>query len=113
MITREKLEQQQIWLYVAALIMGGFLGLVSPTFGSSLHITISPTLAVPFYGMFAQIPFLQLRESMSNKRFIGALLLANFVIVSIVVWLLTRWFPQSPPILVRVYLVLLSPALTM
>ncbi|MDF9839631.1 MULTISPECIES: arsenic resistance protein [Paenibacillus] len=111
MITREKLEHQQIWLYVIALIIGGVLGLVSPKVGSSLHITISPILAILLYGMFAQIPFLQLRESFSNRRFIGALLASNFVIAPIVVWLLTQIFPQSSPILVGVYLVLLTPCI--
>ncbi len=61
--------------------------------------------------MFAQIPFLQLRESLSNGRFIGALLITNFIIVPIVVWLLTQLFPQTPPVLVGVYLVLLTPCI--
>lgn len=111
MISREKLEQQQIWLYVVALIIGGVFGLVSPSLGSSLHITISPILAILLYGMFAQIPFLQLKESISHKRFMGALLITNFVIVPIVVRLLTLIFPQSPSIMVGVYLVLLTPCI--
>ncbi|NUU60407.1 arsenic resistance protein [Paenibacillus agri] len=111
MLTRERLEHQQIWLYVIVLIIGGVIGLTSPQTGSLLHFTISPILAILLYSMFAQIPFLQLRDSLSNGRFIGALLVANFVIVPIVVWILTQIFPQSPPILVGVYLVLLTPCI--
>ncbi|HEY2494898.1 MAG TPA: arsenic resistance protein [Paenibacillus sp.] len=111
MITREKLENQQIWLYVVALIIGVIVGIASPEKGSLLGITISPILAVLLYGMFAQIPFLNLRESLGNTRFIAALLLANFVVIPIVVWVLTQLFPQSPPVLVGVYLVLLTPCI--
>ncbi|MFF2015357.1 arsenic resistance protein [Paenibacillus sp. NPDC058177] len=111
MLTRERIEHQQIWLYVIVLIIGGVIGLTSPQTGSLLHFTISPILAILLYSMFAQIPFLQLRESLSNGRFIGALLVANFVIVPIVVWILTQIFPQSPPILVGIYLVLLTPCI--
>ncbi|MFF2911481.1 arsenic resistance protein [Paenibacillus sp. NPDC057934] len=111
MLTRERLEHQQIWLYVIALMIGGVIGLTSPHAGSLLHFTISPILAILLYSMFAQIPFLQLRDSLSNGRFIGALLVTNFAIVPIVVWILTQIFPQSPPILVGIYLVLLTPCI--
>ena len=111
MITREQLENKQIWLYVASLFIGAMIGLASPTTGSSLHFTISPILAILLFGMFAQIPFLHLRESLSNRKFIGALLLTNFIIVPVIVWLLTQLFPQSPPVLVGVYLVLLTPCI--
>lgn len=111
MISREKLENQQIGLYAAALLLGGMIGLLSPGTGSALHAAVSPILAVLLYSMFVQIPFLQLREAVSNGRFIGALLITNFIIVPIVVWLLTQLFPQSPPVLVGVYLVLLTPCI--
>ncbi|WP_445322374.1 arsenic resistance protein [Paenibacillus sp. IHBB 10380] len=93
------------------MIIGVIVGLVNPEAGSSLHITISPLIAILLYGMFAQIPFLQIRESISNARFIGALLVSNFIIVPLLVWILTQLFPQSPPILVGVYLVLLTPCI--
>ncbi|OAB26560.1 arsenic resistance protein [Paenibacillus macquariensis subsp. defensor] len=111
MITREQLENKQIWLYVVSLVIGASVGLISPTLSSFLFFTISPVLAILLYSMFAQIPFLHLRESLSNERFIGALLVTNFIIVPIVVWLLTQLFPQSPPVLVGVYLVLLTPCI--
>lgn len=61
--------------------------------------------------MFAQIPFLHLRESLSNKKFMSALLLTNFILVPIVVWSLIQLFPQTTPVLVGVYLVLLTPCI--
>ena len=55
--------------------------------------------------------FLQLKQSLSNLRFIGAVLTANFVVVPVIVSLLTWIFPQSPAVLIGVYLVLLTPCI--
>ncbi|MCM3004122.1 arsenic resistance protein [Priestia koreensis] len=112
MITsRERLENNQIWVYGVALIIGAIMGLSSKPFGESLHWTISPLIAILMYGMFAQIPFLKLREAMSNVKFIAALLIGNFLLVPIIVWVLTSIFSQTPPVLVGVCLVLLTPCI--
>ena len=108
---RERLEENQIWLYAVALAVGMGLGLWNSSFGASLEYLISPVLALLLYSMFAQIPFLQLREAFANKRFTAALLLVNFIIVPIVVWLLSLLLPEHPPLLLGVYLVLLTPCI--
>ncbi|WP_440119659.1 arsenic resistance protein [Paenibacillus sp. QZ-Y1] len=105
------MEKQQTWFYVAALFLGLAIGLGNSDWGTALHDTVSPVLAILLYSMFAQIPFLQLKESGSNLRFMGALLVANFIVVPVVVWLLTLLFPQSPAVLIGVYLVLLTPCI--
>lgn len=109
-ITRETLENQQIWIYGGSLIFGGILG-INTGIGTNLEWMISPLIAILMYGMFAQIPFLKLREAIANFKFISALLIGNFIAVPIVVWILTAIFPQSPPILLGVYLVLLTPCI--
>lgn len=108
---REQLEENQIGLYTAALAVGMGLGLWHPNFGASLEYLISPVLALLLYSMFAQIPFLQLREAFANKRFTAALLMINFIIVPIVVWFLSLLLPERPPLLLGVYLVLLTPCI--
>ncbi len=111
MITREGLENQQIWIYGIALIIGGCIGSAFESIGAGLQWMISPLIAILLYGMFTQIPFLRLREAVSNVKFMLALLVGNFVIVPIVVWGLTPIFPQSPPLLLGICLVLLSPCI--
>ena len=64
------------------------MGLLSPGAGSSLDAAISPLIAILMYGMFTQIPFLKLREALSNLRFMMALLIANFIAVPVIVWVL-------------------------
>ena len=108
---REQLEENQIGLYVVALAVGMGLGLWHPSFGANLEYLISPVLAVLLYGMFTQIPFLQLRAAFANKRFTAALLMINFIIVPIVVWFLSLLLPEHPPLLLGVYLVLLTPCI--
>ncbi|ANA39511.1 arsenic resistance protein [Geobacter anodireducens] len=110
-MSRERLEENQIWLYAAALAVGAGLGLWRPAFGARLESAITPVLAVLLYGMFAQIPFLHLREAFANRRFTAALLTVNFIVVPVLVWLLSRLLPQSPPLLLGVYLVLLTPCI--
>lgn len=110
-MSREQLEENQVWLYAVALAVGAGLGLWQPSFTASLEPLISPVLAVLLYGMFVQIPFLHLREAFANRRFTAALLTVNFVVVPILAWLLARLLPQHPPLLLGVYLVLLTPCI--
>ncbi|MBP2078388.1 arsenic resistance protein [Oceanobacillus polygoni] len=108
---REQLEKQQVWIFGLSIVLGGMLGITYEDAGSSLGWIISPLIAILMYGMFAQIPFLKLREAISNFRFLMALLIGNFIAVPIVVWVLTAFFPQPSPILLGVYLVLLTPCI--
>ncbi|MCM3135201.1 arsenic resistance protein [Paenibacillus polysaccharolyticus] len=111
MLTRETMERQQTWFYVMALFAGAWIGLAAPAWGNLLHDAVSPVLAVLLYSMFVQIPFMEIRASWSNLHFMAALLIANFIAVPIVVWLLTLVFPQSLGVLMGVYLVLLTPCI--
>ncbi|MEW4368904.1 arsenic resistance protein [Paenibacillus kandeliae] len=111
MITREKLEQQQIGIYIIILIIAIGLGLLYPNAMAVLEHSalLSSVIAVLMYGMFTQIPFGSMRESLRDRRFMIAILLANYIAVPIVVWCLSWLLPQQSPILLGVYLVLLTP----
>ncbi|MFD2330886.1 arsenic resistance protein [Cohnella sp. GCM10020058] len=113
MMTREKLEHNQVWLYVATLILAACLGLAAPDLMTGLdhHILISIVIAVLMFGMFTQIPFTSIKESLGNRRFILAILTANYIAVPIVVWALSLFLPQQSPVLLGVYLVLLAPCI--
>lgn len=111
MISREQLENNQVWLYVIVLIIAAATGLLFPDLGGQLDVTISVVIAVLMYSMFAQIPFTSLKKSFANRRFIGALLTVNYIAVPIVVWLLSKLLPDYPPLLLGVYLVLLTPCI--
>jgi len=105
------LEQNQIRIYALVIIAGATLGLFIPGAGQSIEILIEPALAMLLYGMFVQIPFFQLRGALRNSRFMVALIVLNFVLVPILVWLLTRFLPDQTPLLLGVCLVLLTPCI--
>lgn len=96
MMSREKLENNQVFLYVIVLLIAASVGLLAPRIGMQLDVTISFVIAILMYSMFSQIPFTSLKESFSNRRFIWALLTVNYMAVPIVVWLLARLLPEHP-----------------
>ena len=110
-MTRDTLEQQQIPIYFVAVLLAAVFGLLAPQLGHGLGGLVTPAIAVLMYAMFLQIPFLDLRQGLSNRRFLSALLLANFILVPLLVWALTRGLVERPALLVGALLVLLTPCI--
>lgn len=108
---REQLETNQIPIYFVAVIVAALGGLLAPNASEALGSTVTPTIAVLMYAMFLQIPFLDLRKGLANKRFMTALLTANFVATPLLVWALTMGLADHPAILVGALLVLLTPCI--
>lgn len=110
-MTRDQLETRQVPIYFAAVIAAAAFGLLAPSAASHLQALVTPAIAVLMYAMFLQIPFLDLRQGVANRRFMAALLLANFVLVPLLVWTLTRGLVEHPAILIGALLVLLTPCI--
>ncbi len=107
----KSLEENQVKIYALAIIGGAALGLFNPDAGSSIEFLIEPALAVLLYGMFVQIPFFQLRSALRRSRFMSALIVLNFVLVPVIVLLLSKLVPDQIPLLLGIYLVLLTPCI--
>ncbi|MGY2275713.1 MULTISPECIES: arsenic resistance protein [Pseudomonas] len=110
-MTRDTLERNQIPLYFVVVLLAAGFGLFVPLFAHGFSTLITPTIAVLMYAMFLQIPFLDLRQSLNNKRFLSALLLANFILIPLLVWALTQGLAGRPALLVGALLVLLTPCI--
>ncbi|MNP05517.1 Sodium Bile acid symporter family protein [compost metagenome] len=110
-MTREQLETQQIPIYFTAVLAAVAFGLLASDTARHLQALVTPAIAVLMYAMFLQIPFLDLRQSLGNRRFMAALLLANFILVPVLVWALTRGLVEHPAILIGALLVLLTPCI--
>jgi arsenite transporter len=108
-LTRLQLERGQILVYLAAIALGAALGWNLPVAAPVLEKVLWPVLAALLYVTFAQVPLLEVRGLMGHGRFVVALLAVNFVVVPPLVWLLARFLPPDPVILLGVYLVLLAP----
>ncbi|QOY71951.1 arsenic resistance protein [Pseudomonas sp. OST1909] len=110
-MTRDALEHNQIPFYFVAILLAVACGMFAPLVAHGLSVLITPAIAVLMYAMFLQIPFLDLRQGLGNIRFVSALLLANFVLVPLLVWALTRGLLGHPALLVGALLVLLTPCI--
>jgi ACR3 family arsenite efflux pump ArsB len=110
-MTRDTLEQNQIPIYFASVLLAAIVGLMAPSMAQGLGTLVTPAIAVLMYAMFLQIPFLDLRQGLGNKRFMAALLLANFILIPLLVWALTRGLADHPAILIGALLVLLTPCI--
>lgn len=112
---KEQLEENQIWIYAIVLLLGIGIGLWNPSLkflDTNLESLISPVLGLLLYSMFVQIPFFNLYQTFTNKQiFSVALLVINFLVVPVVVWLLSLFLPDHPPLLLGLYLVLLTPCI--
>ena len=104
-MTRDTLEHNQILIYFVAVLLAAAFGVLAPLSAHGLGVLVTPAIAVLMYAMFLQIPFLELRQGLGNKRFISALLLANFILVPLLVWALTRGLVERPALLVGAFLV--------
>lgn len=110
-MTRDTLEQNQIPIYFASVVLAAVVGLLAPSMVQGVAALVTPAIAVLMYAMLLQIPFLDLRQGLGNKRFMAALLLANFILIPLLVWALTRGLVEHPAILVGALLVLLTPCI--
>jgi len=110
-LNRESLERNQIPVYVASAAMAVLGGTFAPEAAAKLDLLVTPAIAVLMYAMFLQIPFLELKQGLSNRAFTSAVLVANFVLIPLLVWILTRGLNDHPALLIGALLVLLTPCI--
>ncbi|MDR2256698.1 MAG: arsenic resistance protein [Arthrobacter sp.] len=102
-------DRHQIALYLLALAAGAALGLAAPGAAPVLAHSINPVLALLLFATFLGVPLAQVGSGLRDVRFLLALLAANFVVVPLLVWGLTRFVADDPALLAGVLLVLLTP----
>lgn len=106
---RIDLERWQVLLYLLAIGLGLAVGHRWPGVAPQAEAALWPMLALLLYATFVQVPLLHLRDAFGDRRFLGAVLGGNFVLVPLLVWALVRWLPQDPALVLGVALVLLVP----
>lgn len=106
---RLQLERKQVWIYLLALLAGLLLGSAWPQIGPILERLLWPVLILLLYATFLQVPLLHLRAAVADRRFVGLVLLGNFVLLPLLLWTLLHWLPADPALRLGVLLVLLVP----
>ncbi|HHP3706433.1 TPA: arsenic resistance protein, partial [Shigella sonnei] len=106
---RLTLERNQVWLYLGGILAGLVLGNLAPGMGSTLEYLLWPALVALLYATFVQMPLLHVREAFRDHRFVGAVLLGNFLFIPLLAWAMLQWLPHDPALRLGVLLVLLVP----
>jgi len=102
-------ERHQVLLYLAAIAAGAVVGLLVPGSAQPLEVMITPALGVLLYATFLGVPFTAIRRAITDWRFLGAVLVVNFIVVPAVVFGLSRIVASDQVVLVGVLFVLLAP----
>lgn len=106
---RLSLERRQVWIYLAAIVGGLILGSAFPGVAPGFEALLWPVLAALLYITFVQVPLLHVRDAFRDRRFVLGILLGNFVLIPLAVWLVLPWLPDDPALHLGVLLVLLVP----
>ncbi len=103
------LEKRQVWLYLAAIGFGALLGSLAPSLAPGLATAINPVLGLLLFATFLGVPLVEIGRAFRDIRFLGSLVLVNFVAVPVLVWGLSRFVATEQALLFGVLLVLLTP----
>ncbi len=106
---RERVERHQAWIYLVAILAGMAVGRAAPGAAASWEVVLWPLLGALLYATFTQVPLVHLGASLRDRRFLGALLLGNFVVMPLFTGLLLQLVPDVAAIRLGVLLVLLVP----
>lgn len=104
-----RLERHQVWVYLAAILLGFGVGLGLDDGAGALDLAVRPTLVALLFVTFAQVRFDRLRTAATDVRFLATAVAANFVVVPVVVWGLLPVVGPDPAVRLGVLLVLLAP----
>lgn len=105
------MEQWQIPLYLGAIALAVIVGLAIPAAGVPLSHAINPALGLLLYATFLGVPFAAIGAAVRDLRFLGTVLILNFVVVPTVVFGLSRFVAADAAVLFGVLLVLLTPCI--
>ncbi|RUR37800.1 arsenic resistance protein [Vreelandella populi] len=106
---RKQLEKHQCWLYLVCIGLGLPAGILMPALAQAFEQLLWPLLGLLLYTTFTQIPLLGVARSVTDGRFMAALLVGNFIAIPAFLALCVLWLPLSPAVLAGVLLVLLVP----
>lgn len=103
------MERWQIPLYVAAIAVGGSAGWLAPGIAPALTLSINPVLGLLLFATFLGVPLIHVGRAFLDIRFLGTVLIVNFVVVPVIVFGLSRIVAGDRALLIGVLLVLLTP----
>ncbi|GAB2462061.1 ACR3 family arsenite efflux pump ArsB [Conyzicola lurida] len=102
-------ERRQVVLYLAAILLGAAVGMGAPSVAPVLTLAVYPVLALLLFATFLAVPLIEVGRAFRDRRFVGTVLVVNFVVVPVVAWALSRFVADDRALVIGVLLVLLTP----
>lgn len=106
---RDIIERHQVWAYLIAVVLGLFIGWKTSPGEIVPDYLIWALLGVLLYATFTQTPLTHLSDVLRDRRFMGALLTGNFLVMPAIIALLILALPDNDALKLGVLLVLLMP----
>ncbi|WP_208021107.1 arsenic resistance protein [Paracoccus alkanivorans] len=110
---RDILERQQVWIYFAAVALAAIIGFALPgtvALEGAINTALAFTLFVTV-GSFLQVPLPEIGRGFRETRFLGALLVSNFICVPILAFLLSHLAIDDALLRLGILMVLLTPCI--
>jgi ACR3 family arsenite transporter len=107
---RETLERQQVWIYFGGMGAGAAMA-VTVAGTEAVEPLVTPALALMLFVTFLQVPLAHIGKTFRETRFLSALLVANFIAVPALAYLLHLFAPDDALVRLGVLLVLLTPCI--
>ncbi|MBO1902476.1 arsenic resistance protein [Leucobacter weissii] len=104
-------DAHQIPFYLVAIAAGAGVGLAFPGVAPVLEHSIEPVLMLLLFATFLGVPLTEVGRAFRDIRFLGTVLVANFVLVPLAAWGLSRFVADDQGLLLGVLLVLLTPCI--
>lgn len=102
-------DRRQVLLYLFAIAIGVRVGTGLPEVAPTLERAINPALGLLLFATFLGIPLMDVRAAFRDVRFLTTVMVANFVVIPVIAYLLSRLVADDQGLLVGVLLVLLTP----
>ncbi len=108
-VSHDSLEQHQVWIYLAGLLLGAGVGMAWPGGSQQLDALVWPALALLLYATFTQMNLADVPRSLRDTRFLLAALVGNFLIIPAAVFGIVSLIPSQDALTLGLLLVLLVP----
>ena len=106
---QQNLERHQVWIYLGSILCGLATGALVPSMARGFETLLWPVLGFLLFTTFTQMPLVQLPRAARDRQFLGAMLIGNFIMVPLLVWVLSTFLPDDPALRLGVLVVLLVP----
>ena len=104
-------DDHQVMLYMAAILVGAAAGLAAPQLAPALEHSIQPVLILLLFATFLAVPLIEVGKAFRDIRFLGIVLVGNFIIIPALVFGLSRFVADDRGLMLGVLLVLLTPCI--